>query len=238
MQKRLIERMRLPFAGLASALLCVVLGGTNGALANTQVGVDPSASWIGFMNVFELPSNGGAFIFNSAWGTADLDASFTGPVATLTPNTNIDATNPVDTFWWQTGPGGPGTGEGNKTMDANFYVQNDALAGNTIEFQGNVLSNSLVAPYTTTVFIKDFAPDYSSFTTATVNAAPGLFDLTLPTGVGTHVQYGFETIGPDARLSEVAGFGKVQVTAVPEPITLSALGAMALPLLMRRRSRA
>ena len=28
------------------------------------------------MNVFELPANGGGFVFGSAWGIADLVASF------------------------------------------------------------------------------------------------------------------------------------------------------------------
>ena len=34
--------------------------------------------------------------------------------------------------------------------------------GQTLTFKGNVLSNSLVSPYTSVAFIKDFAPDYSS----------------------------------------------------------------------------
>ena len=60
------------------------------------VTVDPSASWQGFMNVFELPSNGGGFVFGSGWGTADLTATFSGSVLTLGPN-SIGDPSP---FWY------------------------------------------------------------------------------------------------------------------------------------------
>src|ERR1051326_140368 len=153
--------------GLSAALLMSATAN----LHAVTVGVDPGASWIGFMNVFELPSHGGAFAFNSVWATADLDASFTGPTATITPNTSISRDVPLtDTFWWQP------SGEGNKNMDANFYVQNDALAGQTVTFTGLVLGNSLVAPYTSTIFIKEFAGDFSSMIASTTTpVTPGIF---------------------------------------------------------------
>ena len=60
------------------------------SLTLTTVYVDPSKGWVGSMNVFETPQNGGAFVFNSAWGTADLCAAFSGAaqssVLTLSPN--------------------------------------------------------------------------------------------------------------------------------------------------------
>ena len=44
-----------------------------------------------------------------------------------------------------------------------MYVQSDsALSGQHLTFTGNVLSNTLVSPYTSVAFIKDFAPDFSS----------------------------------------------------------------------------
>jgi hypothetical protein len=104
------------------------------------------------MNVFELPSNGGGYVFGSGWGVADLNASFSGPILTLTPNT-IGDPNP----FWYTPSGGPGA-TGNKTMDANMYVEvnGGGLSGQNVTFTGLVLGNTLVSPYTSVAFIKDF----------------------------------------------------------------------------------
>ena len=42
------------------------------ARADVNVTVNPADPYLGYMNVSELPSNGGAFVFGSGWGTADL----------------------------------------------------------------------------------------------------------------------------------------------------------------------
>jgi len=138
--------------GLAMLLL---LGAISSASA-VNVIVDSSKTWIGFMNVSELPANGGAYQFGSYWGTTDLNASFSSAGLTLTPNTSIDRDVPNDAYWWVGGAGGAP----NKNMDASMYVQDDTLAGQTVTFSGNCVSNTLVSPYTVTVFIKDFAPDF------------------------------------------------------------------------------
>lgn len=196
--------------GLAMLLL---LGAISSASA-VNVIVDSSKTWIGFMNVSELPANGGAYQFGSYWGTTDLNASFSSAGLTLTPNTSIDRDVPNDAYWWVGGAGGAP----NKNMDASMYVQDDTLAGQTVTFSGNCVSNTLVSPYTVTVFIKDFAPDFSSFTTTTATLTTGTaFSITLATTAGDHIQYGFETIGPDARLATVATLGKV-IIAVPSNI--------------------
>jgi len=214
---------------MAALLLLGTVAPTN---ADIFVGVDPGAAWIGYMNVFELPANGGGYVFGNPWGTADLNATFSGGVLTLTPNTSISRDVALsDTFWWQA------DGSGNKTMDANMYVQDDTLAGQNLTFSGQVLANTLVSPYTATIFIKDFASDYSSFTSVTAPVAAGAFNLTLATAVGDHIQYGFETIGPNARLDEVAGLGFAQIVAVPEPsVSVLLVGSMA-GWLARRRGR-
>ena len=218
-------------------LVCASLGMAGKSNAQTTVGVDPTQSWIGYMNVFELPANGGAYDFGSAWGTADLNASYTGPVLTLTPNTSIDRDVPNDSYWWVGGAGGAP----NKTMDASMYVQNDSLAGQTVVFVGDTLSDTLISPYTSMAFIKDFAPDYSSYTEDSISLVGGnAFSLSLATTAGSHVQYGFETIGPDARLATVGALGNVSITAapVPEPSTLALAGlcsAAAMGFIRRRK---
>ena len=200
--------------------LCALLGVTMSANAVT-VSVDPGATWLGYMNVFNLPSAGGAYQFGSGWGTADLNASFSGAVLTLTPNT-IGDPNP----YWYSPAGGPGA-VGQKDMHASMYVESTGpLAGQSLTFTGNVLANSFVAPYTTVAFIKDFAPDYSSFNYfISAPLAPGVFSINLATvnDPARHVQYGFETVGPNVWVTDVAQYGSIQITAVPEPASAARL---------------
>jgi hypothetical protein len=202
------------------------------------VTVDPSASWLGFMNVFEIPQNGGGFVFGQGWGTPDLCATFSGPVLTLSPNT-IGDPNP----FWYSPSGGPGS-VGNKTMDANMYVeQTGPLAGQTVTFTGKVLANTLVGHtnqlgngWTSVAFIKDFAPDFSSFVMVTAPLVNGIFSISLATvnDPARHVQYGFETIGPDVWITDVGPYGSIQIT--PEPCSLAVLTIGGCMMLRRRRS--
>jgi hypothetical protein len=218
---------------MAAAIGCAVLVSTSRLNAAT-VTVDPGAPWQGFMNVFELPANGGGFVFGSGWGTADLVATFSGDVLTLKPN----SVNDVSTFWYQ-GGGAPGN-PGNKTMEANMYVEaTNTLSGQTVTFQGNVLANSLTSAHSAVVFIKDFAPDYSSHVPVTIPVTPGPFSISLNTlpGVGRHVQYGFAMTGPNVWITDVAPFGSVQVTAIPEPMALTLAGAGLLGIVAIRRLR-
>lgn len=224
---------RLSVAGVAPAFVCLLLGGVKSVKGQTTVGIDPTQNWIGYMNVFELPQNGGAYDFGSPWGTSALDAYFTGPVATLTPNTNIDQTDPIDSYWWQAPNNG--TSPGNHIMDASFYVEDDSFVGGNVTFTGNVLSNTLVSPYTSVAFIDDFTPSYSLVNTTTIPLTPGIFSINLNINPGDVLQYGFVTTGPNAREAAVAADGAVNITAVPEPVTLGALSVIALPLLARRR---
>jgi Dockerin type I domain len=177
-----------------------------------NVGIDPSATWLGFMNVSQLPANGGAYVFGMAWGVPDLTATFSGAVLTLGPN-SVNDPNP----FWYTPSGGPGA-TGNKICDATIYQeQTDTFAGQQVVFTGTVLANTLANGYTSMAFIKDFSPDYSSFRTATVPLTPGVFSVSLATGpqLGRHVQFGFETIGPDVWITDRAPIGTVQVTTGP-----------------------
>ncbi|MBT8278929.1 MAG: T9SS type A sorting domain-containing protein [Bacteroidia bacterium] len=177
-------------------------------LSAQDINFDPTATdgtgWVGFMNVFELPSNGGGYVFGSGWGTADLVAqdNLDGTVS-LKPN----RINDPALEWQGTAPVGDPTG--NRIMEAAYYVENDALAGTAFTFNGEVLSNTLndlglSEPITYQVFIKVFASDYSSFVLVdSYNLAAGNFTLSALAGdsaIGDHVQYGFNVVGPNIRL--------------------------------------
>jgi hypothetical protein len=206
---------------LACALFCA----PSLCQAQVTVTVDPGAQWLGFMNVFELPANGGGYVFGSGWGTADLVASFSGPVLTLSPNTIGDPSP----FWYQ-GGGGPGA-PGNKIMAASFYQEvTGPYSGVNLTFTGKVLSNTFTSAHSTVAFIKDFAADYSSHVPVSVPLnANGTFSVSMNTipVLGRHVQFGFETTGVNVWATDVAPFGSIQITAVPEPSSLL-LGLAAL----------
>lgn len=206
---------------------------------------DSNAPWLAFMNVFELPANGGGFVFGSPWGIGDLVANFDDPnnQLILSPNTIGDPNE----FWYQcvggaTPPdcGGPGA-PGNKNMDANLYIEETGpLAGQTVTFQGVVASNTLTPAHTTRAFIRDFAPDYSSFVESTVDlTTTGPFSVTLDTinDPARHVQYGFQTVGENVWITDVAPFGNIVINTIPEPNSMLGLGLglAALTGFVRRR---
>jgi PEP-CTERM motif len=208
--------------------------------------VDPGASWAGFMNVFATGGPGygsagaGGYVFGSGWGTPDLKASFGGPVLTLSANTIGDP----DPFWY-TPSGGPGA-VGNKIMDANFYQEfTGPLAGTTVTFTGLVLGNTLATGpvdgaghgWTSVAFIKDFAPDFSSFVSSTIALPPGVFSVSLATiaDPARHVQFGFETIGPDVWAGDPLSVPSVVITGVPEPATLFLAGIATIGCMVVRR---
>lgn len=210
--------MRTSLINSCAMAVCLLGVGVTGN-AQTMVTVDPGANWLGYMNVSELPANGGAFAFGSGWGTADLVATFNGPVLTLSPNTIGDANE-----YWYIGGGKPGAA-GNKIMEANMYVElNGGLGGQTLTFAGTVLSNTFTSAHQTLAFIKDYAPNYSSFNVSTAPLdATGNFSLSLATidDAARHVQYGFMTTGVNVWVTDVAPYGNLQVTAVPEPTSLA-----------------
>lgn len=208
--------------------------------------VDPGASWVGFINVFNVGGAGygtaaaGGYVYGSGWGTSDLRTSFAGPVLSLKANTIGDPNS-----FWYTPSGGPGA-VGNKIMDANFYQEfTGPLAGTTVTFQGSVVANSLLGPvdaagrgWTAVAFIKDFAPDYSSSVATTVPLnSLGSFTISLPTinDAARHVQFGFQWIGPDVWAGDPLSVPSVDVVAVPEPATAALVLVGCAGLVLRRK---
>jgi hypothetical protein len=198
------------------ALAVALLLPTSKANADVTVGVDTSATWLGWMNVSELPENGGFYVFGSGWGVADLVAVFDNSSSTLTLAPN--SVNDPNAFWY-TPAGGPGSA-GNKMMEANVYVENhDTLIGETVTFEGTVLSNTFTSAHSTVAFIKDFAPDYSSFNITTAPLTTGDFSITLATDPtpGRHVQYGFATTGVNVWITDVEPYGTLVIETVVPP---------------------
>lgn len=216
--------------------LILVLGlllASNASAAITNVS-DSTGPWLGFMNVFELPANGGGYVFGSGWGVADLVATFNDGAnnLTLSPN-SIGDPNP----FWYVGGGGPGA-PGNKIMEANLYQEyTDVYNGQTLTFEGTVLSNTFTSAHTATIFIRDFAPDYSSFNQSVIPLVPGPFSFSLNAdpGAGRHVQYGFQVRGENVWITDVDPFGNAVITTIPEPATLAFLGLAGLAIVRRRR---
>lgn len=222
---------------LHAAALCAsaVLAGTTYA-GVVEVGIDEStAPWLAYMNVFELPANGGGFVFGSPWGIPDLTANFDDGANTLTmsPNTIGDP----DPFWY-IGGGGPGA-MGNKIMQANLYQESiGGLAGQTVLFEGNVLSHSFTDAHQARVFIRDFAGDFSSSVDvfADVDAA-GNFSISLDTinDASRIVQWGIQVEGENVWITDVAPFGNVVFSTIPTPGALALLGMGGLVATRRRR---
>lgn len=197
---------------IIKSLALGALIGSSSVKADTTVYVDPSKTWLGFMNVSFLPADGGGSAFVSGWGTADLCAVFSGSELTLSPNTIGDPST-----YWYIGGGAPGN-PGNKIMDASMYVEvGGALSGQTVTFTGTVTANTFTSAHTSVAFIKDFAPDYSSSNTITAPLVNGVFNISLPTnpGVGRHVQYGFQTVGVNVWSTDVAPFGSAKISTIP-----------------------
>lgn len=219
-------KRKLLTAVAVAGCLCI------GVQADLSVTINSNEMVNGFMNVFEL--DGTTPAFSSGWGVGDLAANFDSLTeVTMSPNTIGDP----DPYWY-IGGGGPGA-PGNKVMEANLYAQvDDTLAGQTVTFEGNVTALSLTAAHPTFAFIKDFAPDYSSFNESSVELdSTGAFSIDLATdpGAGRHVQWGLQMKGVNVWSTDAAPFGSVTVAAIPEPATLGLLGIFGGGLLFFRR---
>ncbi|MDF1714655.1 MAG: PEP-CTERM sorting domain-containing protein [Akkermansiaceae bacterium] len=213
-----------------------VLGASQAVQAVTVSVGDSTTAWNGYMNVFELPANGGASVFGSGWGLGDLATSFDDPNETITfsPNTIGDP----DPFWYQ-GGGAPGN-PGNKSMEANLYYQNDGgLAGQTVDFKGTIDAFTLTGSHVLQVFVRDFASDFSSSVDSFVTiTAAGPFSVSLATinDPLRHVQYGFQMKGENVWVTDVAPFGSAVISSAPVPEPSSTLlSLVGLAFVARRR---
>ena len=197
-----------------------------------NVYVDSSKTWSGYMTVYHL--SGGVesgYWFGSSWGTAALDAAFNAGIGTLTPNTSIYYNNGTNDTAWYDADGAPLA-----NMHAAFYVEDNTLAGKSVTFSGYCWTNSLVAPYTSVAFIKELDPSqgYATvqmITTPMVSAPNSPFSISMTTTNGHIIQYGFETVGPNANLAltPLATLGKVLVASNVQPAGVTISGVSPSP---------
>ena len=183
----------------------------------TVINFDPTANFIGYMNVFETPANGGGYVFGSPWGVPDLktviDPTPVDGSATIYPNFNTYDDNPTDPFWVD-----QSTGLGNKTMEANTYIDDPSLAQQELIWTGYVLSNTIDPSYQAEAFIKVFNADFSVLKIETAPLVQGEYFEVNYTNVepgDTFVQYGFYVIGLNASSANEGALGNVVIGAQP-----------------------
>ena len=199
--------MRNTIRALLAVAACAALAGSASA---AYVEINQTSLNLGYVNVYETPANGGGYLWGSSWGFADLTAVYDGFSLTLGPNCIGDP----DPYWYVDG-GAPGHA-GNKVLHADAYAQVDdgAMAGETVHFRGVVLQNSLTPAHVAKAFVRDFAPDFSSFNEAIIDLpAGGEFALSLDTvnDPARHVQWGFEVQGPCVWVTDLAPYGSVTI---------------------------
>jgi hypothetical protein len=218
----------------AIAALFVVLLLPSALVAQTNITVDAADINLGYMNVYDLAWN---WHFGQPWGFADLRAVWTDYYTlTLGPNTIGDPNE----YWYQcvdgyTPPdcGGPGA-PGNKYMEANAYAEvTGPLAGQTVTFSGDVTEYTLTSAHNVVAFVKDYAPDYSSYVEQSVPlTGTGLFSVTLAciNDPSRHVQWGFQMIGVNVWETDVYPFGKITIGRDPaianDPTSWGAIKSM------------
>ncbi len=207
--------MKIIFTSLLVFLLSV-----STIFAQNNIDFDASQSWIGFMNVFNLETDGGAYQFGSPWEVPLLKSTINvvDNSITLQPNFNTYAENATDAFWVnQT------TMEGNKNMEALTFVE-PGTSFNEVDltFSGSVVKSTLAEGYTAYFFIKALDPtnDYQdALGDAKVLALPasGSFSVSATAAElanGLLVQYGFSIRGTNANPAEEAALGGVVISSM------------------------
>jgi len=180
--------------------------------AQNTVVADASAEYLGYANVFETIANGGAFVFGSGWGVADLKTVVDAGAGTVTlqPNFNTYGDNPGDPFWID-----PATGLGNKQFEGNTFIENNTnLIGSELTFTGGVAAYTLDPAYVAIAFIKVFNADFSVLKIETAPLVAGQdFSITY-TNVepeDTTIQYGYQILGLNANPADEAALGSIVI---------------------------
>ena len=203
-----------------------------GINAQNNIQISATDNWVGYVNVFDMPQDGGGYLFGSPWGLGDLKSTADAATNTLTlqPNFNTYADNPTDPYWVnQT------TLEGNKIIEASTYVEaGPALNDNDLTFYGDVLSYTLDTSYQVFFFMKalDSLNGYqdalggSKITPLPSVGAGGnpSFSVTATAAeipAGLIVQYGFTVRGRNGNPLNEQALGSVVLGVQPNVSTIN-----------------
>ena len=90
-------------------------------------------------------------------------------------------------------------------------------------------AQTISSSYTNTAFIRDFNSNFSVLVATNIPLLPGQpFSISLDMTAddpGHHVQWGFETIGPDANPTNAASLGQTLVSINPPTLSVGAAGS-------------
>lgn len=186
----------------------------NFSFAQVYVSADESASWSGYMNIFDNSGGSqGGYLFGQPWGVPALQTIISTDDSNtfqLLPNHNAYADNvggaQGDVAYWTNSPDGgvtPGS-DGNKFMDASSYVEYAAntYPGGELTFSVNVTSFTIDSRYTVKLFIKTLDPNAGYATTlnetVTIDGV-GVKTVQATPDASLIVQYGFNVVGLNAN---------------------------------------
>jgi hypothetical protein len=197
-------------------------------VAEAQKTVNVSIDHHQYWAAYQTSTAGAAYTANylGQAGAPDIQGTITASdVVRCAPDLRMDKLFHSDTTVWTDDMGTSDANPG-VTMDSTYYVDSGSIAatGDTVIFSGQMLTNSLVEPYASSIvaFIKDFDSGWGYHNEVTVNlntlSNGEVFSVSKTiVGDGSHVQYGFEWVGPPARTNSTAtsfvdNLGSVLVT--------------------------
>lgn len=188
--------------------------------AQNDIQFNAAENWTGYMNVFDLPADGGGYQFGSAWEVPAVQSilDVASNTIALHPNFNTYAENSTDAFWVN-----QSTLEGNKMMEGLTFVEpGDTFNGSDLTFSGGIVSNTLSSDYTASFFIKALDPmnDYADALGGSKIVeipASGSFSVSATAAElapGLLIQYGFSITGVNANPDNEAALGNITIGAV------------------------
>lgn len=199
-------------AAVGLTVSAVVLGPLAAQAQKTvNVTIDHNQYWAGYQtSSLGDPYNGN---YLGAGGAPDIQGTITATdVIRCAPDLRMDKLFHTDLNIWADATG-LSAANGGVTVDSTFYVDSPSLAvnGDTVIFSGQLVTNGLAADYSGTIvaFIKDFDSGWGWHGMTTVYlsdyANGDTFQVSkVITGDGSHIQYGFEWVGPPARTNPAA----------------------------------
>jgi Immunoglobulin I-set domain len=214
---------------------------TNGSAAppgpkSVNISIDHNQRWVGYQIANMTVPYVTGYLDIAA---GDIQGSTSASnVVRCAPDLRADKLAHTDTTVWQDATGLSDAMPG-LTADSTYYVDTASIAvnGDTVIFSGQLVTNSLVDPYASSIvaFIKDFDSSWGWHGETSVNLNTltngEVFSITkVIGGDGSHVQYGFEWIGAPARTNPAAAsyVGNMGYVLVANQLVTTAVGIVSI----------